>query len=144
MEKNDFFAGCPSCIQGPQQTAPTDCKPLPSWVTYDPSPTCQAATTDQSGLVQDCEFSFSTWSLPSRNLHSYFDGQTKREMSRQTLLQRHILYTWHRLGRCLTLRRVGTAPFQSALAWSLYHGTRVHSGHVTQCWGPVFNTLQRT
>jgi len=68
-----------------QQTSPTNYKLLPSWVTHDPSLKFHAAPTDQSGLVQNCEFSFSIWSLPSRDLHSRFDSETKREILSKTL-----------------------------------------------------------
>lgn len=50
------------------------------------------------------EFSFSIWSLPSRNLRSHFDSKTKRETSMKMLLQRHILCAW---------RRLVTGPFKS-------------------------------
>ena len=85
--KDILFAGCPSSIEGPQQTLPTDRELVSSGFTRDPSPKFHVATSNQSWLAQDCEFSFSIWSLHSRNLHPNFDSKTKREMLSSTLLQ---------------------------------------------------------
>ena len=142
----------PSSVQGPQYTLPTDCEAPSSRVTHDPSSKFQAATTNQSALAQDCEFSFSIWSLPSRNLHSNSDSKTKRRILSKTVLQRHLLHT--RLSSCLVLLGERTLFLLNqrprarvkGLAWvTLCHGPKMYSGYSSPCdsvLGPVFNTLK--